>query len=298
MSSGGFLGALTPGFSGRWQLMDVFDGRTPILPMVASGGNVFDYAVGFFVYRSHRFNSTGSFVVTNLGSRGEVEYLIIGGGGGGGSVSLGQGGGAGGYRTNVPGNISGGNSVAEARLVLTSTGTYSVAVGGGSGPVGTGASSSVFSITSFGGGVAANRGSATANFGAGTAGQGSAGGVGGAFNNGGGGGAGQNGANAAGNLSDGFAGKGGDGLRSSIDGTFTARAGGGGGGGGVNVTRGAGGLGGGAMGRGRGTCTDCNADAGAANTGGGGGGTTGWFSSGHIGGNGGSGVVIIRYRIA
>jgi hypothetical protein len=51
-----------------------------------------------------------------------VEYLVIAGGGGGSLRAAAQGaaggGGAGGYRTNVPGATSGGNSVAELPMPL------------------------------------------------------------------------------------------------------------------------------------------------------------------------------------
>jgi hypothetical protein len=76
---------------------------------------------------------------------------------------------------------------------------------------------------------------------------------------------------------------GGIGLSSSITGTSVGRAGGGGGAGGNNVT-GTASDGGGAGG------ADVK-NSGTANTGGGGGGRVGFTNSG----NGGSGVVILRY---
>ena len=56
-------------------------------PFVATGGVISDYTSGSDVYRSHVFTSSGSLVVSTLGSGTgfeEIEYLVIGGGGGGG----------------------------------------------------------------------------------------------------------------------------------------------------------------------------------------------------------------------
>ena len=102
----------------------------------------------------------------------------------------------------------------------------------------------------------------------------------------------------------GVAGAGGAGITTSINATPTTRAGGGGGGAttpssGVNsTTGGAGGSGGG--GAGMPHCASASATAGTANTGGGGGGGAGPFTPGTpsvgAGANGGSGIVIIRYK--
>jgi len=113
---------------------------------------------------------------------------------------------------------------------------------------------------------------------------------------GGGGGAGEEGQNT---IKDGIntkAGRGGNGLQISITGTNTYYAGGGGGGvaDGTNTLSGIGGLGGGGAGS-RGSAT---ATSGTPNTGGGGGGGGFQLSpdvSGN-GSNGGSGVVIIRFK--
>ena len=89
------------------------------------------------------------------------------------------------------------------------------------------------------------------------------------------------------------AGPGGAGATSSINGTPTARAGGGGGGSqGPAPQIGSGTAGGGSGGN---NCTSTDATAGTDNTGGGGGGGDGPGSNG-IGKNGGSGIVIIRYK--
>jgi len=236
-----------------------------------------------------------------------VEYLVIAGGGGGGET-IGGGGGAGGYRTNVVGATSGAGSNAESTLNLT-TGTYGVTIGAaGTGYDGTGyingtnGADSVFgSITSIGGsggggynippptagGSGGGAGAGSGSPSAGTAGQGYIGGAANANSNagGGGGGAGAAGAANSGNT----AGAGGAGLSSSINGTLTFRAGGGGGGGRSGVgTHAAGGTGGG----GSGSTTGVGV-AGTANTGGGGGG--GGYVGELAGGNGGSGIVIVRY---
>ena len=94
-------------------------------------------------------------------------------------------------------------------------------------------------------------------------------------------------------------GPGGTGATSSINGTPTTRAGGGGGGGSTNNGSspgpGAGGSGG-SGGGGSGANDDTsNAAAGTTNTGGGGGGGAG-SDPGTAGANGGSGIVIIRYK--
>jgi hypothetical protein len=89
-------------------------------------------------------------------------------------------------------------------------------------------------------------------------------------------------------------GRGGNGVLSSITGNSIYRAGGGGGGFGNGATVVAlGGLGGGGQGS---TSITSNGFSAQNNTGGGGGGG-GANANTHIGGNGGSGIVIIRYPI-
>jgi hypothetical protein len=251
----------------------------------ATGGNItFD---GNF--KIHTFTSSGDFTVISLGNEptyGDiVDYLIVAGGGGGGS-GLGGGGGAGGLLTSTG-------------FTVTAT-TYATVVGNGgtkgvNDNMGTnGDNSSIFGLTAIGGG----RGGAYNNS-AGDSG-GSGGGKGGrqpaTFNNPGTPGQGnQGGANNTGTSRAGLGGggagagapngdvptggNGGNGLQNSITGTATYYAGGGGGGNG-----GIGGLGGGSNG------AEPPTDA-TPNTGGGGGGSgTGPAA------NGGSGIVIIRYK--
>jgi hypothetical protein len=287
----------------------------------AVGGNI-TYANGYWV---HTFTGSGSFYAQEDLT---CDYLVVAGGGGAGGVGLnfGCGGaGAGGYRTSA--GTSGGGASAESALTLETGTNYTVTVGAG-GPggaavfnsvtAGNNGSNSVFStITSVGGGRGGVRdiedgqtggsgggGSSEANrtAGSGTANQGYAGGAGnlstisGQGRNGGGGG----GASATGVAGvNAEAGDGGAGVASSITGTSVTRAGGGGGGI-FNATAGAsavgsGGVGGGGNGGSRFYSTP--PQSGIVNSGGGGGGTGGWEGTGaYAGGNGGSGVVIVRYR--
>ena len=242
------------------------------------------------------------------------------------------GGGAGGYReskspvTPYTASPLDGRPNAPNRITVTAT-AFPIAVGGGGGPgprvspggQGTAGGVATFSsITSAGGGGGSNfpgpgiaggsggggRGACQAA-GAGntpptTPAQGFPGGVGGATGTGGGGG----GATAAGAagltpgspgpISPTQGGPGGAGATSSINGTPTARAGGGGGSTGpspLNNPGGVGGAGGGGNGGVPGSIGQCGTD----NTGGGAGGSK---SNGTCepGTNGGSGVVIIRYK--
>jgi len=253
-----------------------------------------------------------------------VNYLVIAGGGGGGANGAG-GGGAGGYRNSVSGESSGGGASNESSLTLTTGTNYTVTVGAGgasstsSSAKGASGSNSVFStITSTGGGGGGSinvrtgdnggsgggaSGETNGNAGgSGTANQGYAGGTSyfsfPNYMSSGGGGASAVGSNGSGSV----AGKGGNGLASSITGSSVTRGGGGGGGAFVNAnnsssyTVGAVGTGGGGSGGG----TDGNQanvilnTSGTANTGGGGGGQHRFDASGTYG-SGGSGVVIIKY---
>ena len=240
-----------------------------------------------------------------------VSYLVIAGGGGGGYDASG-GGGAGGYRNSWSNETSGGGASTESTVVISSGTFYSVTVGaGGSGAStnpnngGNGSNSIFDTITSIGGGgggdadgpsVAESGGSGggagyNRTAGAGTASQGYAGGGGNSvatnqgFEGGGGGGA-----SEIGNTNS--AGEGGDGLASFITGVSVVRAGGGGGAAGSSLTVNPGGAGGGGYGAKRSTSAAASGDN---NTGSGGGGGD-LYSGAYPAGNGGSGVVILRYR--
>ena len=222
-----------------------------------------------------------------------LEVLVVAGGGaggsGGGTVS-GGGGGAGGVIYN-------------SAYQLTNAAALTVTIGaGGAGGTGErvglqGSNSSAFGLTAIGGGGAGGNSSqdlaqqsggsggggreSSGDGGTGTAGQGFNGGAGneGANYAGGGGGAGQPG-NTNGN------GWGGNGLAFSISGTSTYYGGGGSSMGAANSEVADPGLGGGGKGR-----YQADGDDGVVNTGGGGGGCGSAYTSG----DGGSGIVIIRY---
>jgi hypothetical protein len=290
--------------------LQVYDGTNwvTIGYTTATGGTV-TYAGGYTI---HTFTTSGTFTVY---SAGDIELLVVAGGGGGGS----GGGGAGGM-------ITASKSV--------TTGTYAITVGpggtgGGGGSSGgktnptSGGNSVALGYTAIGGGyggggsiagrLGATGGSGgghgydinTATRSIGTSGQGNGGGrasVGGLGGAGGGGGAG--GAGNDGNEI--YGGNGGIGAQSSITGTATYYAGGGGGGlnQNDNVTYarpsgqtygGFGGQGGGGTGTTYGYAsggTTVYASPGTDNTGGGGGGTDPELDTG---GDGGDGIVIIRY---
>ena len=255
---------------------------------------------------------------TNFGSQSldplpySVDFLVIAGGGGGGSW-VASGGGAGGYRNSYLTETSGGGGSSEANLSFNIGTVYTVTVGaGGTGGEfnvsdnATSGSNSLISgtgittITSTGGGkgrgfngtvngVSGGSGGGARPLGtggSGTANQGFAGGNGAAESAaGGGGGAGAVGQAAPSNSQ---GGNGGNGLASSITGSSVTRAGGGAGSA-NGGTAGTGGTGGGGNGS-----TTGNGVAGTANTGSGGGATVNDTSPNIFGGNGGSGVVILR----
>lgn len=257
-------------------------------PINATGGTITE-SNG---YRIHTFTQNGVFTPSN---NGEVEYLVIGGGGGGGATNAGNagGGGAGGYIESI-------------KSVVAGT-PYTVNIGSGGGSYTNGSNSVFDNITALGGGkggyynlIAAGVGGSgggggqTSGLGAaGTASQGYAGGRSGAvsgYGGGGGGGAGEIGSNSYGTNSR-EGGYGGDGITSSITGTPITRAGGGAGSSHGSATQGTpqGGLGGG----GNGHYGAAAATNGSPNTGGGGGGGGENIATG----SGGSGIVIIRYRL-
>lgn len=238
------------------------------------------------------------------------KVLVVGGGGGGGS-HVGGGGGGGGVFENLTYSVTPGtaNTVtvgAGGRGSITTVSQCNATTA-------TAGSSSVFASTTVAGG--GNGASWTwqwpgtgANGGGGSGSTQFAGGIGTSFTGGsghsnattsgnygypagGGAGAGGNG----GSVSTFYAGNGGVGVLSAITGTYF----GGGGGGGfhsANAFAGTGGLGGGGNGNGYMNVTPAKAPSGTANTGGGGGGSgapcTAVYSEG---GNGGSGIVVVRY---
>lgn len=285
-------------------------------------------------YRIHTFTSVGSSEFDMSGIEGfmdgdnrllNVEYLVIGGGGGGGSRHAG-GGGSGGMVVSTNSNLSLG------RYTITVGDGAQTVIGDSVGPTGQPSSISgqgISTVTAFGGG-----GGSTWSGGSGTSGGSGGGGISGQMGNGsatqtnqplngtghgnpggigaypgphihggGGGGAGSTGGNHPG----------GSGRQNSILGTNYHWAGGGGGGtwqhpGGPGGIGGGGGGAGGPTGPGGGSAlnsggTPPNYGGGDSNTfGGNGGANTGSGGGGanqapSKGGNGGSGIVVIRYLV-
>jgi len=250
-------------------------------------------------YVIHTFTANGTFNVT--GSK-TVEYLVVGGGGAGGWNWTTGGGGGGGGVLNGTGLVVSGlvNVVVGAGGVaatqtsgepssLANNGVTITAIGGGSGGWGSGKAG----LNGGSGGGGGNRGAG----GVGVVGQGNSGGIGNGdpyYNAGGGGGASQIGASASARS----AGKGGDGVSSSISGVPIVYGGGGGGGAdfccGRSGVPGAGGTGGG----GAGAQNNAVAASGTNGLGGGGGGGSQTSSGTRVtdgSGAGGSGIVIVRY---
>lgn len=214
-----------------------------------------------------------------------IEYLVIAGGGSG-SWNRGCSGGAGGYRSSVVGQLSGGGSSAEPIIIGDLATNYLVTIGAGApggvqNSTGSNGANSVFStITSLGGG--------SGGYGSGTSG-------------GSGGGAAQSSdffAGGAGTTGQGFAGG-----SNAQGGIFPSGGGGGAGGAGGSPTRGAGqssNITGTSITRALGgSGHDDPREAGAANTGTGGATgarfVVGEGSTPFNGLSGGSGVVILRY---
>jgi hypothetical protein len=261
---------------GTWSIQDPYYGSTQ------QDG---DYAVVQFL-------DSGTF--TPPAGVTEVAVLVVAGGGGGGAGNASYG--------HEAGGGGAGGLLYDAAHSVTPLASYTVTVGGGgqgkpaadtTTPGSSGGNSVFDTMTAIGGGgggsgggngVVGGSGGGGGKGGAGaagTAGQGSAGGNPDGFNNAGGGG----GAGEVGNAD--AQSYGGDGLSYSITGTPTYYAGGGAG---VPYSAGTaqGGDGGGAS---HGGAWTPQQDA-TPNTGGGG---AGGHSPGSVGGNGGSGIVIIRY---
>lgn len=261
-------------------------GTTPVIAPFATGGDIIQNDGTYWI---HTFLSSGTFTPQKALT---CDYLVVAGGGGGGYYA-GGGGGAGGFRTST--------------ALSTPVAAYSITVGaGGAGafdpsPESTKGNNSVFStITSTGGG---NGPSGTGNGVTGGS------GAGGAAN----GSAGTGGAGNQGGYSpvEGYAGGNGYFLSASS----TANRGGGGGGSsavganGTANTNAAGGAGtsnsysgsavtyaagGGSSGNASSPTVGTSASANTGN----GGQAGSYAASQRVGGNGGSGIVIIRYPIA
>lgn len=251
-------------------------GTTPAIYPKATGGDVI-MTNGTHWY--HIFNSSGTFV-PNTGLT--CDYLIIAGGGGGGGAnngSIGGGGGAGGFQyltsqalslgsyavTVGAGGAGGSGTFGQSGTAGSNSvfGSLTASVGGGTGGGGSGVGTGFSGGNGGSGGGAGFSNSTTTVGGTGTAGQGNNGGNEGS----GGGGSGGGGAGGAGSPP-----SGGVGLANSITGTSITYAIGG---------QGTGGAGNGVV------PPNPIANRGI-------GGDAGWNASG---GNGGSGVVIVRYAV-
>jgi hypothetical protein len=267
----------------------------------ANGGTVSTVIENGIRYRVHTFTSSGTLSVVYPG---KMEVLCVAGGGGGSGnfYDDGAGGGGGGLIYNTDYTVTTGNKT----VTIGAGGTAGT---GGQG--GTGENSVFDSLTAIGGGgggqhrsSGGNGGSGggsggayestdTTNGGSGTVGQGYNGGtsVHYGYAGSGGGGAGEIGGGGQGSF---LVGKnGGNGRQISVNGTATYYAGGGGGYG--IYGGGTGGLGGGGNG---GNPSPLAPIAGAVNTGGGGGGGRTVGQTPFVGTvAGGSGIVIVRYRI-
>lgn len=294
----------------------------------ATGGNVQSYTdTNGVTWVAHIFTGVGTNVFTVLGESLNVEVLVVAGGGGGASAqdAAGGGGGAGGLIfTNVTA-IAGDHFIAVGAGGLGTKGitsnSYSEATSGNN--------SEAFGFIAIGGGRGGGRNVGAAGSGGsggggsgralhiggdGTPGQGFDGGDSqlGDANNGGGGGGGAatNGADAV--LATLSGGDGGDGLYFAWAEQLGLGEGGyfaGGGGGGIRSAGGSsvvgyGGIGGGGDGHGRSSSSfdrTLRGMHGFANTGGGGGGRSSYPTLStpyrEPAGNGGSGIVVVRYRL-
>jgi hypothetical protein len=264
-------------------------GTTPAIAPKASGG---DIVMTDGTYWYHAFRSSGTFTpAMNL----SCDYIVVAGGGGGGNA----GGGAGGLRAVTASSFANGTGYA-----------VTIGAGGSGGTPGVNGSNSVFNSTTStgggGGGVnggnglsggsgggASVVGTTVGTAGTGTAGQGNNGGSGSAVAPGnyvaaGGGGAGAAGGNTS-TLTCGAGGAGVNTYSSWLSPTGLGVSGfiAGGGGAAGNITTSAGGSGGGGQG------DSSSTGNGIANTGSGGGGGYAVYL-----GNGGSGLVIVRYTVA
>lgn len=279
--------------SNVWTFLPFAGGASPLSDSSVTG-TTGSPATGTFTsggvnYKFYRFTGTGSITLSKAGL---VDILLVGGGGGGGNV-YGGGGGAGGHiyktdyylpsgATTITIGAAGSVNGRGGDTIVTSL----LAVGGGTGCTGGGASPLNFGGSS--GGNSDTSGSA----GVGVTGQGTYGGWGAGYGRGGGGG-------GAGGIGGDGSGPGGIGVYTALSDSSTTGqlssghyylSGGGGGNGNDSLGTGAGGIGGGGQG-----AWDYGGQAsvaGTANTGGGGGGGT----DARGGSAGGSGVVVIRVK--
>ena len=294
--------------------------------LTATGGVVNEYEDSGSTYRSHLFTSSGTFEVTELSESlsNNIDYLVVAGGGGGGLHNAGGGGGGevkigsfAGAVTTYPITIGAGGRSGYVGNPGSNGLTGGTTTLGGPNPIssagGEGGRTAQITQPNNGGGGNSGQYPSTSN--------GAGGNMSLSAQGGGGGGAGTPGNGSTGSASGG--GPGGDGVASAIDGTSYYYGGGGGGSNyngpthappaGVGGTGGLGGGGGGGgagpnvnptpapggPGRNPGEASEPGSidlgGRGGASTGGGGGGTN--RPNINNGAEGGSGVVIVRYKI-
>lgn len=131
------------------------------IPIVATGGTINDVEINGVNHRVHTFNTNGTFSVTNLGSKNEVEVIAWGAGGGSagsGFVELGGKGGDGALSKSILNVIQTSYPITVGtkglKGVNAPTGTFSGGLGGtpGGGNGGAGQASSTAVGTGGGGG--------------------------------------------------------------------------------------------------------------------------------------------------
>lgn len=284
-------------WSGQTSLSTSVSGASPVSTATANivAGPIAGYGgttTTNGAYTIHTFTSSGTFYVNSAVANGVIEYLCVGGGGGGGSTYqgamnggwFGGGGGAGGYLTYFTSNVGFGNNFQGPPVYVNQGDSFTITVGAGGASVTNGGNSSItsslYSITSFGGG---------------------AGGISGSGNSGGNGGSGGGGGTYVVNIDWSYGSKGysiAQMPRQGFDGK-SAAAGASGIGGGANQTNSITGNTYSVPGPAATGSPGIGANA-SPNTGNGGGGSSSPASSlgygPYIGGSGGSGIVIIRYR--
>jgi len=291
----------------------------PIETSVTGDGTVGESSVP---YTALSFTTAGECEWTAPAGVASVSYLAVGGGGGGGGHIAGGGGGGevlSGTKTDVssssPYTVSVGvGGLGGLRLYDTAADNVSTSLGHGS----AGADTSIFGVSATGGSGGRTLTSSHLGGSGGSSGNGNSGGAGSSGSPNcvkalGGGGAGSTAVGIAANSSTQSGGAGGAGTLGNIINASTYFGGGGGGGvnGGGSATQcassgtvGAGGAGGGGSAGAKTSSTvnlDTAGEKGLANTGGGGGGATGNSTNSSLersGGNGGSGIVIIRFSLA
>jgi hypothetical protein len=158
---GGLLDLFAHGYFERQG--DIYNAPGAAQPsgLTATGGVISDYTSGSDVYRAHIFTSSGALNVTELGNLGNtVDYLVVAGGGGNQSSPAGSnresGSGAGGLLSSHPDVPA---TFKQTQVTISSTGNINIVVGGGAGGKSQGSSSSIgFSspVSTVGGGHGAN----------------------------------------------------------------------------------------------------------------------------------------------